>query len=423
MKTPFASSVLLLCVLPLVSCGDDHQHAVTSARAAGHAEVVDAAADPSQRALLELAFEAASRFPTSPHKKNRGRAQGLVLAGCFELGLPLLALRFAPQAEGWRRGAAYADFVYHAARQGVTEGSRRYLALASQVVDAESAVPNAQQWRLDTVRLKIARALAAVGDLYGAQQTAGAIDASSRGAVDPDWSTTVASRVVDMDLDAARRDLALITDSFEGQSLGEQGSSLAVLSAMHGRFFSDRELREQLEERLLVRYVKLPAALRLEAIAPLVGHYLANDEVDGAREIVAQLAALVERTRWRPEDKLPALARMAELRADLGDVDLARQELEAALVYYHEVRGEIFDIYRCDALRPVGLAFAHLGDRERALDLLATALEEGVQNPNARPRCDDLVETCVAMASRRIEPSAEMFDRMRAVCADLNEPW
>ena len=139
----------------------------------------DADVAPFQRALLELAFEAASKFPTFPHSKNRGRAQEEVLVACFELGLPKLALQFAPDTEGWRRGLAYADYAYYCAKQGVTKNVDRYLELAEAVASEESSDPNAQQWRIDKVRLKIARAHAAMGQLEKAEEIGGAIEATS----------------------------------------------------------------------------------------------------------------------------------------------------------------------------------------------------------------------------------------------------
>ena len=392
-------------------------------KAARPRDVADAAVAPFRRELLQVAFEAASKVPSTPHRKNRGRAQEEVLEACFAIGLPRLALQFAPQAEGWRRGLAYADVAYQSARQGATERFDDYLALAEAVVAAESAAPNFQRWRVDKVRQKISRALAACGRTEKALEVAAAIDSASRASVDANWTATVATRVQDTDAAQARRDLEAITESWENQSLGEQYTSLLVLSALHGRFFADATLREELEERVFLRYLKLPAGLRLDAMAPMVGHCLANEDLEGARAVIARMDALVAQTRWRTEDRLPQLARIAELRVDTGEPDRARAELEAALAVYQAERGQMFDIYRCEALRPVALGFHKLGDAEQFAGLLALAVEEGAENPNARPRCDDLVATCVVLAKRGIEPPAEVMARLREISEGLKEPW
>lgn len=385
--------------------------------------VVDAEVAPFQRDLLEFAFEAASKFPKFPHKKNRGRAQEQVLEACFELELPKLALSMAPQAEGWRRGLVYADFAYFSAKQGVTAYAPEYLEMAEAVIAEELADPAHQAWRVDKVRQKISRALAELGRLDEAVEVAGKIDPSSRGSVDVHWAATISTKVQDMDAAQAREDLQRITESWESQTLGEQYASLLVLSALHGRFFEDEALRAALEERVLLRYFKLPASVRLDAMAPMVGHYLANEDVEGAKDVIVQMGDLIEKTRWRTEDQLPELSRLAELRIDAGDRVRARADLEAALRSYQEQRDSMFDIYRCEALRPVALGFHALGDAEQFAGLLALAVEEGAENPNARPRCDDLVETCVTLARRGIEPPPAVMARLREISAGLVEPW
>lgn len=421
--TLLATCLALLLAACSADAPDASETAPGSSPSGGAKEVEDAGVAPFQRELLTLAFEAASKFPTFPHSKNRGRAQEEVLVACFELGLPKLALQFAPDTEGWRRGLAYADYAYYCAKQGVTKNVDRYLELAEAVASEESADPNAQQWRIDKVRLKIARAHAAMGRMEKAEEIGGAIEATSKGAVDANWSQTVSSWVAEMDLEQAREELAGITQTFENQSLGEQYSSLLVLSALHGRFFSDEAFRAELEERLLVRFFKLPPNLRLDAIAPMVGHYLDAEDLDGARNVIVRMAEILDGARWRTEDKVPQMARIAELHVDTGDEERARQELQQALELYQSGREDIFDINRCESLRPIALGFYKLGDREQGEGLLAVAVEEGVENPNARPRCDDLVATCVALAARGVEPSPALMARLREISAGLVDPW
>lgn len=386
-------------------------------------EVVDKEVASFQRDLLSLAFEAASAFPSDPHSKNRGLAQEKVLVACFELGLPRLALMFAPRAEGWRRGLAYADFAYYSIQQGATANVDRYLAMARDVADQEAKDSNAQQWRVDKIRLKIARALSAIGRREDASKLSVGISASSLGAVDEGWSDTVTSTVLQMTLDDAKRELESVTAAFSNMSLGEQYSTLLILGGIHGRFFSDEGLRAATAERILNRFFKLPANLRLDAMAPLVGNHVAHGDVDGARDVIVEMAKLVAETTWRPEDKLPQLVRIAELRVDTNEDERARQELARALSLFQESRDEIFDIYRSKALRSVALGFYKVGDEAQAADLLAVAVEEGMQNPNSRPRCFDLVGTCVALAKRRVEPSPELMARLREIADQLGAPW
>jgi hypothetical protein len=101
----------------------------------------------------------------------------------------------------------------------------------------------------------------------------------------------------------------------------------------------------------------------------------------------------------------------------------ARAELEAALRSWHEERDAIVDIYRAGTLRPLAFACYTIGDPEQAEQLLALALEEGQVNPNSRPRCDDLVATCVALATRGIDPAPATWERLREIRRGLGNPW
>lgn len=387
-------------------------------------DVVDADVAPFRRELLRLAFGAASKFPSKPHHKNRGRAQELVVVACFELDLPKLALAFAPDVEGWRRGVAYADYAYWAARHGASPAHvEQHLKLAEKVVAEQEGDPHAQEWRADKIKLKMARALHALGRQDAVDALVGSIGAISGGAVDTDWARTMSSRTVSLSRVEAKAELARLVDGFDALALGGQYTSLLTVSAMHGEFFEDLELRRELELLLIERFVKMPPNLRLDALAPLVEHYVSHRNLDGGREVLRRMTEIVEAARWRVEDLMPQLGRIAELRIRIGDRDRARAELDQAVADYFDGRDGIVDIYRCETLRALALAYHALGDIERADGLLQTALEEALENPNSRPRCFDLVETCVALATRGIEPSDTLGSRLQEVSEGLGQPW
>lgn len=385
--------------------------------------VQDVPLETFQRQLLQLAFDAASKFPSNPHTKNRGRAQDLVVTACFEMEQPLLAASMAPKVEGWRRGVAYADFAWCCAKANDEKAAKRYLKLAGDVLDGLRSDANAQDWRADKVRIKIARAWRTLGDASKADQAIENVSPASAGAVDRSWTGTMASHLENMTVARASSEIERITDTFLSQSLGEQYTSLMLISGLHGRFFDDQSMRADMEERLFVRFQKLPTNLRLDAMAPLVGHYVAHEDLEGARNVIHKMTTLMDEFSWRPEERMPQLARVAELRHLIGDRDRARQEMEQALKFYNEQRDQIVNIYRCEALRPLALAWLKLKDPQQADDLLALCVEEALDNPNSRPRCDDLVETCVAMARHGHEPSAALWRRLREVSNGLSSPW
>jgi hypothetical protein len=50
-------------------------------------------------------------------------------------------------------------------------------------------------------------------------------------------------------------------------------------------------------------------------------------------------------------------------------------------------------------------------------------VEEGVVNPNSRPRADDLVDVCNSMARHGVEPDSKLTQRLKEVQASLRSPW
>jgi len=431
LMTPYPKSILFVVTLSLAACQREAEAnkgntpSGVTAGAAGEAKpaLADEPIAGYQRELLQLAFDAASKFPSDPHSKNRGRAQDLVVAASLRLQQPLLALHFAPDVEGWRRGVAFADVAWCAAKAGDDKRARSLVKLARRVLQEQVGDANAQQWRADKIRVKIARALATLGDDAKSRDELGKVAPDSTGAVDAGWTMTLADRVKAMTREEAGAELQRITDTFLAQALGEQFTSLMLLSGIHGQFFGDEKLRAELEERLFVRFHKLPTKLRLDAIAPLVGHYVDNGDRNGGRDIIVKMTELMSQFQFRTEERIPLLARIGELRKKCGDEGRAQEEFVAALKDYHESRDALVNIYRCETLRPLALAWHAFGDAERANDLVALALEESQENPNSRPRCDDLVETCIALAEHELEPSAELWQRMREISEGLSTPW
>jgi hypothetical protein len=64
-----------------------------------------------------------------------------------------------------------------------------------------------------------------------------------------------------------------------------------------------------------------------------------------------------------------------------------------------------------------------MGDAKTAREVYARAIDDGVENPNARPRAEDLVATCCSLALQGVEPDAATWSRLRKIHEELREPW
>jgi hypothetical protein len=425
-----ATAVCVLAVLAFASCGD-----TPAAGAPGNPAALPAQAPPAatvaaadelatwRRELLELAFDAASAFPLDPHRKNRGRAQQVVVKACFALEQPDLAVAYGGRIADWRRGCAYADYAFRLAARGDAVKAREYITLAEGVAKEEGSQVAAQEWRVDLIALKIARAHAVLGDGDAATKAAAGIDSASANAVDDDWAATAAERARLVAAADVPKELAAIDTAFATMSIGQQHIAMATLARLYERCFADAEVRAFCEERILTQWATVMPALRLDALERLVRICVAHGELGAAKTLLGAMRTIVAGHTWRSEDRLPQQSRLIELTVACGEIERARAEAEQALVAWHTERDGIVDIWRARALRPLALAWHTLGEAEKCQELLALVLEESLENPNSRPRCDDFVDTCTALVSRGIEPSAATWTRLREIRKGLGDPW
>ena len=415
--------LLLLGSLLVLCCCSRPEVALAVTQAPPQAAAKAPAFAAWQRELLELAFRSACKFPLEPHHKNRSRAQMVAVDACFRLGQPELALGFANDVRDWHRGSIYADYAFAVGQRGDADGARRHIVLAEQVAAGERENASGQEWRRDLIAMKVARAWSALGERDKAAAAVAGVEDTSLHAVDTDQAETAAERVRLLADDQAGKELAAIDAAFPTQSLGQQRMSVEVLVRLHERFFADQAIRTAVEQRFTERFDKLMPTLRLAAIARLARTDVANGDVARGKELVKVFRTIVENHRWRTEDRLPEIAVLVELTFLVGDADRARADAAAALADWHAQRESVVDIFRAEALRPLALAFFAIGDPQQGEAVLALAVEEGQENPNSRPRCDDLVDTAVALCLRGIAPSAKQVERMREISGALGEPW
>lgn len=372
---------------------------------------------PYQAELLELAFEAASAFPLEPHIKNRSRAQDSVVAACFELDQPDRALRYIKEIANWRQAAGYADYaVYHLRHGGAYEDVQPLVALAEERVSRMLGDMNEQAWRVDRIRNKIATVHLLLDEAQKAAELTQGVADSQSGAVDAFTSSTI-------DIEDFDAHVASLEATLEGASFDIARNTVSSLIILYDRFYTDAGKRDRLEQTIRTAYARLPMSIQLDCLLLFGESALENGDEGRALELGAECQTILDDYEWALEELLPQQARTASLRYRAGDKIAARRAADESLAQYHERREEITNMFRGSTLRPLAEALHAMGDAEAARTVYKLAVEEGVENPNSRPRANDLVAVCLSLALSEVEPDEELFARLREVRANLGDPW
>ncbi len=408
----------LLFALGLFTLPCQHATARTSAEEPEHGRLAESLADAplarERRELLEIAYEAASAFPLHPHVRNRARAQEQVVLACLELNQRARALHYIEGITNWRRGAGYADLAFHCAERGERGPIAELLARADEVARGEDDGTELA-WRMDRIRAKIAQTHAFLGEDEAvaaleaglAPNEAGRIG-SVRAMVSDE--TTFASEFSSLEAVFATGDFDLVRNGLD------------AAARLFDRFYSEEARRERVERLIRSSWVKTPLQIRIQTLFQLAEAALEHGDLARASALVTDARSVLDSAPWLAEHYVPLLARVAALRFRAGEAATARKEAAEALAAFEQGRDTIVDIYRAGALRPLAEAYLTLGAKETASAIYGQALQEGVRNPNARPRANDLVATCVSMAIHGFaEP--DLTERIRAIRAGLGDPW
>ncbi len=365
---------------------------------------------PEPRAeLLALALDTASAIPVEPHLKDRSRAQAAVVETWLEVGDPKAALAAAERIDNWRRGLSYAEIAAFRASHGDADGAKLLCQRASQVADTT------EDWRRDRIRVQVARVHALLGDDATAKEFEAGVAPSESGKVAGVRAARDGAPELKVQLEAIRRLAA------EG-GFDELRNALEACTEAYTRLYGEVEIRRSIEETMRSSWAKIPAPVRVELLLAMgTAASKAGDQAH-ALELAKEGQAFLDGVRLPLEDRLPLLARLLALRALAGDAT-ARAEADAALAAYRSGRDQVVDIYRARAIRPLAETYASMGDAAAALAAYRLAIEDGTDNPNARPRAEDLAATCCSMARVGVEPDAALWARIKEIRGGLVSPW
>ncbi len=366
---------------------------------------------PYQGELLELAFAVASRIPVNPHIADRSTCQENVVKTCLELGEPERALRYADRIANWRRGSAYADLAAYYVRHGAKKDRvEPYLEASRQ----EAA--RAEDWHKARINVKIAGVLACLGEGQQADRLGADVEPSETGKVQ-------ASRAMASDANGLDEQVKIMDAMIAPGNFDVVRNVLEAYGQLFGRFYGDGPRRSQLEERIRASWDKLPVFVRIELLMTMAGSALDHQDPTKAQGLVDEGQQLMDAATWPAEYRIPMAARLAVLRFRSGGREKARLGTDALRGLFDAEKAGIPNIYRAGVLRPIAEAYQAIGDRRASLELYGRAVEAGVENPNSRPRAEDLAATCCSMALRGAQPDASLWGRIRTIQGGLGEPW
>ncbi len=430
---PWHCAVLAALALTFTACAESHAGSTDMSAKSPAKTQTDADStiateprlEPYRAELLELAYGAASAFPRNPHIKNRSRAQEAVVMAALELDQPTRALRYIEGIDNWRRGKTYADLAYHEAQHGRMASVQKYLDLALTIAEganvesrepASDSVEGTQEWRRDRIRTSIARTYVFLGQDEKAARIAAGAEDSEIGRVHIEHAQKNVK--ADFDVQVAAIDKLVATGSFE-----QLIAALQSYAVLFGRFYDDADRRALVEARIETAWAKMPIQVRLDTLMALTNHALEHKDSPKALELVNAADKLLDSTQSSAESHVPLRAQLAALRFRVGDVERARKSADDALALYEKDGAKIVNMYRAGVLRPLAEAYQAMGDTAQARKVYAMALEEGVVNPNSRPRAEDLAATACSMAVHGVEPDAALKKRLAEVRAGLGNPW
>ena len=222
--------------------------------------LADAPLATHRKELLTLAFRSASSLPLEPHIKNRSRAQESVVATYVELGQYRTARELASDIVNWRRGAALADLAWALASDGDDAHVPDLVEAAAESIE-DTTAEQAQGWRRDRLRTKIARALLASGNPELAAKW-------SAGAADSEIARLAAEAARTMTIEQAREFLDTIDRVAKTMVFEQVMGTLEVAADLYGMHYADEELRTALDWTVEPTSLDLFRTLKLEVLSP-----------------------------------------------------------------------------------------------------------------------------------------------------------
>ncbi|MFA5554878.1 MAG: hypothetical protein WCZ89_00115 [Phycisphaerae bacterium] len=365
-----------------------------------------------QSQLLEIAFETAGSIPVNPYIKDRSKAQELVVLTCLELDQPQRASLYIEKIEDWRKGVCYAELADYYVKHNFPKEAERYLELAQNVAEQD----HRQTWRNNRITAKIARVKRNLGK---SQQMENPAEDMAQEQIN---QTAEVNEVTKTGLSFEEQVKALEelirTGNFEVAK-----NLLFVYAQLYDRYYGNLEKRSLIEENIKNSYVKVPVFIQVDLLVVLAESALRHSDKSQTIAFINEAQQLIESQQLTLEYRTPMMAKLIKLHFRADDIEKAWVDLQEELDLFNSQKYLLTDITRAKALRPIAELYQFMGDTQGSLSIYKQVIEEGVQNPNTRPRAEDLSATCCSMAFYAVEPDAQLWIRIKQIIGELGHPW
>ncbi len=365
-----------------------------------------------QSELLSIAFEVASAVPSVPHIKDRSATQEAVVTACLELGQPLKASSFAERIENWRRGMCYANLAFYFAQHDLGDEARHHIGLAEKVLKED----HGQEWRSNRIYIRIRQTRTLLGDAAVSEGEPTEVVESETGKAEE--AVAMVSDANSFDKTVALLDVLIASGNFDMTK-----NALTAYARLFERFYDDESRRSVSESKIRGSSDRLPVPVRTDLYILLAEAALDHSDNAKCISLIDEIQLVVSEQGWPAEQHVPLMGRLIEIRYRAGDAEAAKREADSCVELFESRKDAMVNLYRALTLRPLAQAYQAMGDSVKALSVYRQVIEEGLANPNSRPRAQELSATCVSMALYGVEPDAELMGRIRQIREGLGQPW
>ena len=415
-------SILSLALVSLLTLGSYAQDSPDSTTAATQpasslfqTDTAEELPDVQER-LLALASEAARRMPDQPHLKTKARLQEQVALQAQGLGKLAIAEAEVEAIGNWRRSLGYASLALGAANSGREQRAHELLALAGEG-EILKGQDQAQGWRRERILATVALAYLALGDEAQASEVSADVAPAESRRLD-------LRRTQGLSLEECAQYLVEVQAIAKIGEFEQLRTSLLACVSLYGEHYTQVEMREQLAAAVRDAWHVMPVAFRIELLLGMALAAKDNDDKKTGSSLLAEVDEVLGAHEWsQPQLYLPLLAEVAAARFAMGDGPRALQLVAQGQAAFQADVGRVANIYHARAMRPLAEVLVKMGETKRALAVFDTVLDLGQANPNSRPRAEDFVATCCALADSGLVPSDALWSKLEKIKAGLGAPW